>query len=188
MRSAGPSWCCGCARRGPRLTIARDATLLFRMFGAAGGGGDASPKSKSKSVVSARAGATNDVAISEVATAFSAISPATSPRLLTYLALLAQSQNNSNEGNRGVLNARAQRPHEIPNARSLAQQPALELSRGGAYRQQKQRRKLKAGFLNEMAEGFGELGIARDRRCPPIEHPTPIFFQCWHRISLGAVE
>src|SRR6266480_2095412 len=186
MRSAGPSWCCGCARRGPRLTIARDATLLFRMFGAAGGGGDASPKSKSKSVVSARAGATNDVAISEVATAFSAISPATSPRLLTYLALLAQSQHNSNEGNRGELHTKTQRPHEKPNARSLAQQPALQLSRGGDYRQQEHRRKLQAG--NEMAEGFGELRIARDRRCPPVEHPTPIFFQCWHRISLGAVE
>jgi hypothetical protein len=143
------------------------------MFGVAGGC-DASPKSKSKSVVSARAGATNDVATSEVATAFSASSPQL-PRLLTYLALLAQSQKKSNEGNRGVLNARAQGPHEIPNARSLAQQPALELSSGGAYRQQEQRRKLEAGFRSEMGEGFGELGIARDRRCPPIEHPTPIF-------------
>jgi hypothetical protein len=64
----------------------------------------------------------------------------------------------------------------------------LELSGGGAHRQQEQRRKIEASFRGEMAEGFGELRIARDRRCPPIEHPTLIFFQCWHRISVGAVE
>src|SRR4030095_15525270 len=59
-RSAGPTWYFGCVRHGPRLTIARDSTLPFRLSGIAGGGGDASPKSKAKSVVSARAGATND--------------------------------------------------------------------------------------------------------------------------------
>jgi hypothetical protein len=64
----------------------------------------------------------------------------------------------------------------------------LELSGGGAHRQQEQRRKIEASFGSEMAEDFGKLGIARDRRCPPIEHPTLIFFQCWHRISLSAVE
>ena len=177
-----------CSRR-LRLTIARDATLPFRMSGIAGGGGDASPKSKSKSVVSARAGATNDVATSEVATAFSARRLLSElPRLLSYLALLAQSQNKRNESNRGVLDARAQGPHEIPNARSLLQQPALKLSSGGAHRQQEHRRKLEASFRGEMAEEFGELGIARDRRSPPIEHPTLIFFQYWHRISLGALE
>jgi len=79
-------------------------------------------------VVPARAGATNDVAISEVATAFSVSSPATSTRLLTYLALLAQSQKKSNEGSRGMLNAKAQGSHDIPNTRSLAQQPALQLN------------------------------------------------------------
>src|SRR4029453_15039869 len=47
------------------------------------------------------------------------------PRLLSYLALLAQTQKKSNESNRGVFDARAQGPHEIPTARSLLQQPAL---------------------------------------------------------------
>src|SRR4029450_12613987 len=57
------------------------------------------------------------------------------PRLLSYLALLAQTQNKRNESNRGLLDTRAQGAHEIPNTRSLLQQPTLELSSGDAYRQ-----------------------------------------------------
>src|SRR6266480_3109810 len=60
------------------------------------------------------------------------------PRLLTYLALLAQTQNKRNESKRGLLDTRAEGAHEIPNTRSLLQQPTLELSSGGAYRQQEQ--------------------------------------------------
>src|SRR5262245_13296805 len=41
------------------------------------------------------------------------------PRLLRYLALLAQSQNKRHETDRGVFNTRAQGSNEIPNARSL---------------------------------------------------------------------
>ncbi len=57
------------------------------------------------------------------------------PGLLSYLALLAQSQNKRNESNRGVLETRAEGAHEIPNTRSLFLQPTLELSNGDAYRQ-----------------------------------------------------
>src|SRR5438046_7419202 len=56
-------------------------------------------------------------------------------RLLWHLALLAQSQKKSNESNRGMLDTRAQGAHEIPHTRSRLQQPTLELSSGGAYRQ-----------------------------------------------------
>ena len=56
------------------------------------------------------------------------------PRLLIYLALLAQSQNKRNESDCGVFDTRAQGPHEIPNTTSLLQQQALELSGGGAHR------------------------------------------------------
>src|SRR5689334_3821706 len=63
-------------------------------------------------------------------------------RLLRHFALLAQSQKKSNESNRGMLDTRAQGAHEIPNTRSSLQQPTLELSSSGAYRQKEHRRKL----------------------------------------------
>jgi len=62
------------------------ANLPFRVCGTAGGGGDACCISTSKFVVSARAGATNGVATSEVARVLSASELA---RLLRYLALLS---------------------------------------------------------------------------------------------------
>jgi hypothetical protein len=37
--------------------------------------------------------------------------------------------------------------------------------------------KFEHSFCTETAEDLGELGIARDRRRPPIEHPTPIFLK-----------
>jgi hypothetical protein len=40
-------------------------------------------------------------------------------RLLSYLSLLAQSENKRHESNRRMLNANAQRSHEIPKVRSL---------------------------------------------------------------------
>jgi hypothetical protein len=67
-------------------------------------GGDACCVSTSKFVVSARAGATNDVATSEVARVLSASS---APRLLSYLALLAQRQNKRNESDRGMFDTRS---------------------------------------------------------------------------------
>jgi hypothetical protein len=71
-----------------------------------------------------------DSLLSQIACLFTEL-----PRLLSYLALLSQSQNKRNESNRGMLDTRAQGAHEIPNTRSLLQQPTLEFSSGGAYRQ-----------------------------------------------------
>jgi hypothetical protein len=117
--------------------FARDATLRFRISGGVGDVGNAFCISTSKFFFSARAGATNEVATSEVAIVFSGRPPAcsaSSPACLGYLALLAQRQNKRNESNRGVLDMREQGPHEIPNARGLLQQPALEFSGRGAHR------------------------------------------------------
>src|SRR5689334_13009433 len=68
IRSAGAFWCCVCARDRLRLAFADNPNLPFRVFATTGGGGDTCCISTWKFVVSVRAGVTNDVATSEVAT------------------------------------------------------------------------------------------------------------------------
>ena len=72
IRSVGAFWCCVCARDRLRLAFADNPNLPFRVCAITGGGGDTFCISTSKSVVSVRAGVTNDVATSEVAKVLSA--------------------------------------------------------------------------------------------------------------------